>query len=600
MGIVNIPVYAYIDGSTRGMTNQIIADDNAYHVLYNCWNTLNKPVSSAAIIQRWQDIELTAAEARKTVNDWLNSYLISDKLKFYCANTLPVGSDISYMLHDIAVIGIMPTFWSLSTNIITRIVTLDNVDLIDRETIMSYITYDSLSHNSTCDARNSQYQNDYYSALEASSASSTVSILLNVFPSEIFTGNAVTGGNYSDETDPVFQIKITFTIDDNDKVIDITVRFDGTLIGYRFEDIKNYYTGVNINTPGTIIEDTENPYGYEGTSTTGGGGGKYGDIDGIEPTDVPDLPTVNAASLGLITLYNPTAAQVNNLASYLWSGMFDPDSFKKLFSDPMGCLLGLSIVPAIPGTGGTKNIMFGNVDSGISCSYLSTNYVNVDCGSVSIDEYVGSFLDYEPYCKIQLFLPYCGFVPLSADDVVGGSINVQYNIDVLSGHCVAFVKHSVKGVLYSYSGTCITNIPITSQSFSQALQSYYTALAGVGGAAVGALGSGGGGLASVGSEIAKAAMNTMFDMHPQYQHSGSMGGAAAIMGIQTPFVVIVRPRFSVPNQVQNYIGQTSNISRQLGSLSGFTMVEYIHLQGIPATSEELKEIEALLKEGVML
>lgn len=599
MSIVNIPVYAYIDGGTRGMTNQIIADDNAYQVLYGYWSGLNKPTTSYAIIQRWQDISMTGAEAQKAVNDWLNSYIISNKLKFYCANTLPVGSDLSYMLHDIAVVGIMPTFWPQTTNTITRIVTLDNVDLISQNAVMSTIDYSDLTHNAACSARNSQNQNDYYSALEANSSSGDVDIILNIFPSDIFTGNAVTGGNYSDTTDPVFQIRVHFEVS-GDSITDITVRFNGTLIGYRFNDIVLYYTGVNINTPGTVVDDTENPYGYEGTSTTGGGGGKYGDIDAIEATDVPDLPTVNAASLGLITLYNPSAAQVNSLASYLWSGMFDPDSFKKLFSDPMGCLLGLSIVPAIPSTGGTKNIMFGNVDSGISCSYLSTNYVNVDCGSVSIDEYVGSFLDYEPYCKIQLFLPYCGFVPLSADDVVGGSINVQYNVDVLSGHCVAFVKHSVKGVLYSYSGTCITNIPVTSQSFSQALQSYYTALAGVGGAAVGALGSGGGGLASVGAEMAKAAMNTMFDMHPQYQHSGSMGGAAAIMGVQTPFVVIVRPRFSVPNQVQNYIGQTSNISRQLSTLSGFTMVEYIHLNGITATSEELKEIEALLKEGVML
>lgn len=594
MGLVNIPVIAYIDGGTRQITNQIIADDNAYQAMYAIWETAGKPGSSFALFHRWQNVNYTTEQAHKEINDLLNSYIFSNKLKFYVANTLTPGTDLSDLQHDLSVGGIVPTFFAQTTNTVTRLVTLDNVDLIDSNTQMGTLDYDPITHNAHMSAVNYQDGN-----IEAWTVDGQVFYTLTIYPSDIFTGNAVTGGNYSDTTDPVFVIRIRFNIS-GDEITDIAMWFHGRQLGISFARLVDFYDGVNIHTPGTTEDDLDNPYGYEGTSTTGGGGGKYGDIDGIEPTDVPDLPSVNAASLGLITLYNPSAAQVNSLASYLWSGMFDPDSFKKLFSDPMGCLLGLSIVPAIPGTGGTKNIMFGNVDSGISCSYLSTNYVNVDCGSVSIDEYVGSFLDYEPYCKIQLFLPYCGFVPLSADDVVGGSINVQYNVDVLSGHCVAFVKHSVKGVLYSYSGTCITNIPITSQSFSQALQSYYTALAGVGGAAVGALGSGGGGLASVGSEIAKAAMNTMFDMHPQYQHSGSMGGAAAIMGVQTPFVVIVRPRFSVPNQVQNYIGQTSNISRQLGSLSGFTMVEYIHLQGITATSEELKEIEALLKEGVML
>ena len=38
----------------------------------------------------------------------------------------------------------------------------------------------------------------------------------------------------------------------------------------------------------------------------------------------------------------------------------------------------------------------------------------------------------------------------------------------------------------------------------------------------------------------------------------------------------------------------------LNDCHGFTMVEYIHLHDIPATDEEIQEIEALLKEGVIL
>ena len=280
--------------------------------------------------------------------------------------------------------------------------------------------------------------------------------------------------------------------------------------------------------------------------------------------------------------------------------MFDPDSFKKIYGDPMGCMIGLSVVPAIPGIQGSKNIMFGNVDSGVNCDYLTTNYCNVDCGSVSIDEYVGSFLDYEPHVKLNLFLPYVGFVPLSADDVVGGSINVQYNIDVLSGHCVAFVKHSTKGVLYSYSGSCITNIPLTAQSFTGALQSYYTSLAGIAASAISSLGTGGAGLCQTAAEVVKFGMDTMFNSKPAFQRSGSIGGASAIMGVQTPFIVIQRPRFSVPDNVTKYVGLTSNMTRQLGSCHGFTMCEYVHLDGISATSEEIMEMESMLKQGVIL
>ena len=422
---------------------------------------------------------------------------------------------------------------------------------------------------------------------------------ITIFPDDVFSANGGINQKYLTPqviSFPVISVRLDFNNDATDcvKIVCTRLSYDSAAT------VNNWLNGLKVAGPGTVIEDSDNPYSADGTSGPGGGGGKYGDIDDIEATDIPELPSINAASLGLITLYNPSVGVVNSLASYLWSGMFDPASFKKLFADPMGCLIGLSVVPAIPSIQGSKNIMFGNSDTGISCDYLSSNYCNVDCGSVSVDEFVGSFLDYEPYCKLNLFLPYVGFVPLSADDIVGGSINVQYNVDVLSGHCVAFVKHSVKGVMYSYSGNCITNIPITSQSFTGALQSYYTGLAGIAGSALGALGSGGAGLVQTGAEIARTAANTVFDMHPTFQRSGSMGGAAAIMGVQTPFIVIQRPRFSVPNRVQKYVGQTSNITMNLSDCSGFTMCDYVHLDGISATSEEIMEMESMLKQGVIL
>ena len=596
MSLVNIPAIAYIDGGTRNMTLQIIADDNAYQSLKNKWVEIGSPITSYTTIATWSKTGgYTTSEAHQVINDYLNSFVISNKLKFYLANTT-TGADLTDLMHDFSVLGIMPTLYTLSTNLITHLYTLDNVDL-KKEGLdypMGHITYNSESHQAWGDSIN------YYNQLESfDSRYGTIILHLTIYPSDIFSGNDVTGGSYSDENDPVFNIDCGFSVN-GDVIEGVSLSFAGWQKLNGFASIVDFFEGVNINTPGTTTDDIENPYGYEGNSTTGGGHGKFGDIDGIEATEVPDLPTINAASLGLITLYNPTASVINSLAQFLWSGMFDPASFKKLFADPMGCLIGLSIVPAIPTTGGSKNIRFGSVDTGINCSYLSSNYCNVDCGSLSVDEYVGSFLDYDPYCKISIYLPYCGFHTLSADDLVGGSINVQYNIDVLSGNCIAFIAHSEKGVLYSFSGTCLTNVPLTGQSFSGALEAYYTGLAGVAGSALGALGTGGAGLVATAGNAASAAMNTMFNSKPDFQRSGSTGGAAGIMGVQTPFLVIERPRFSVPNQVQKYVGQTSNISMYLGNCKGFTMVEYIHLHGVTGTSEEVKEIEALLKEGVIL
>ena len=72
-----------------------------------------------------------------------------------------------------------------------------------------------------------------------------------------------------------------------------------------------------------------------------------------------------------------------------------------------------------------------------------------------------------------------------------------------------------------------------------------------------------------------------------------------MVGVQTPFVIIERPRFSVPNKVQKYVGQTSNITMYLGDCKGFTAVEFVHLDGLNATADEITEIESLLSKGVI-
>ena len=204
MSIVNIPVIAYIDGGTRQLNNQIIADDNAYQALYAKWTEIHQPSSTHEIIQRWQNINYTPEQARNAVNDFLNSYILSDKLDFYLANTLAPGTDISDLLHDLSVFGIVPTIFAQTTNQVTRLVTLDNVDLIDETYTMGNITYWGDTHQ--CLIQN--VPNFFFATMSADSRYSTVEFNLQIFPSEIFTGNAVTGGNYSDATDPVFLIQI--------------------------------------------------------------------------------------------------------------------------------------------------------------------------------------------------------------------------------------------------------------------------------------------------------------------------------------------------------------------------------------------------------
>ena len=434
-----------------------------------------------------------------------------------------------------------------------------------------------------------------------------VQIGLNIYPEDIIIGDAVNPAYRTDNTDWLVQLIITmrFTIpvvqtdpigNCTEIIISLNTR---TLVAD--SPVYRYLTEVDLN--GSLIDiiepDPDNPYSDDETSGEGGGDGNHGDPDALDPARIPNIPNISAADLGFITMYNPTQGQLKSLAQYLWSNAFDLNTFKKLFSDPMDACIGLAIVPVAPTTGGSKNVVFGSIDSGISMPYLTTNYVKFDCGWLPIQKYVGSFLDFTD-TKISIYLPYVGIRDLAPEDVMGGALHVAYIIDVLTGACACFIEEEERGVLYTYNGSCITNVPLTGINFSQAIQNAVSAVVSGIGTVAGAV-SGAAPIAAMGAVgLLNNAANLVMGSKSQVQRSGNLGGSAGIMTVQKPYVIIERPRVSIPYNNQHYMGQTSNIANRLGNVSGFTLVEYVHIEDCTGTSEEVAEIESLLKQGVYL
>lgn len=353
----------------------------------------------------------------------------------------------------------------------------------------------------------------------------------------------------------------------------------------------------------TIFDPDSNsdPYIVNDPSTIGGGfGDRDQDIDSIEKAEIPELPTLSAVSTGLITLYNCTESQLNTLGAYLWSDIFDVETnFKKLFSNPMDCIIGLGIVPVHPTLGGASNVKFGNINTNVSMSKIASQYVELDCGTINLKEFIGSFLDYSPYVKISIYLPYIGFRDLSADDVMNDTIHVVYHVDVLTGGCCAMIETGKKGLLYSFNGSCITNVPITAINYSGAIQNAVSAI-GAGATTIAGIATGAAPLTAMGAtQLLSAGANTALNSKPTVTRSGSMGGSAGLMSYQKPYIVINRPRMSVPDKLNKFIGNTLNVTMKLSTLKGFTQIELIHLDNIPCTDNERSELLALLKEGVI-
>lgn len=334
--------------------------------------------------------------------------------------------------------------------------------------------------------------------------------------------------------------------------------------------------------------DTD-PYSPGGGSGTGGGTGTFdGTGDDIE---IPGLPTLSATDTGFITLFNPSAGQLKNLANYMWSNGFDLETFKKLFADPMDCILGLSIVPVAVPNGGASAVSVGNISTGVSMTKAASQYVEVDCGTLNIEEYWGAYLDYDPFTKAEIYLPYIGTHALAVDDIMGKSVHVVYHVDILSGACAAYVKCG-GSVLYTFIGQCSSSIPVTGNDWTNVINGVLS----IAGAVGSMVATGGASAPMAAATIASTAVNSM---KPSVEKSGSMSGTGGMLGIQTPYIILTRPRQALPASQNKFTGYPSFITENLGSLSGYTEIESVHLVNISATESELSEIENLLKSGVL-
>lgn len=346
--------------------------------------------------------------------------------------------------------------------------------------------------------------------------------------------------------------------------------------------------------------DIDNPYNDDDNSGTGGGDG-----DGT-PTDddtQPDdgVPSISITNTGLISLYAPSLSELQSFGNYLWSDAFSLDTFKKLFSDPMDAILGMSIVP-LNLSGVTSSLIIGNVDTGLSAPKLSQQYYTVDCGSFTVQPDINSYLDYSPYTRFSVFLPYIGFQTLDADDIMGQTLNIKYKVDVLTTALICEIRVD-DHLRYSFSGTCGTSIPITAQNWGSMIQSVVSSATTLVGLAVGAAAAPVTGGASLGLSAVGAAgsiAGNSLSMKPDIQKGGNLGGSPGFMGWQIPFLIRYTPRRVNSKSQQTYTGYPSLITSKLSEVHGYTEIQSINLSVSGATDSECVEIDRQLKQGVIL
>ena len=317
------------------------------------------------------------------------------------------------------------------------------------------------------------------------------------------------------------------------------------------------------------------------------------DDDPIGETPDVLIPINPISDSGFVSLYNPSGFELRQLSQYLWSDNFI-NNIKKLFQDPMDAIIGLHMIFGSPTTGGKTNIKVGFVDTGVTANKITAQYFTIDCGTVNVREYFKDARDYD-FCNISIYLPFVGIEKLNSKDLMDASVRVLATVDVVTGallYEIDVTKKGLKQCLYTFSGNCAVQLPISAGSYSSAIAN----LIGIGAGIAGTVATGGALAPALISGIGSAAVNS----HVDVQTSNSIGSNAGAMGIKKPYLIINRLSSYNANAYQKTQGYPSNKTAKIGSLKGVAKIKECHLEGIPATDEEIEEIYTLLKQGVIL
>ena len=323
----------------------------------------------------------------------------------------------------------------------------------------------------------------------------------------------------------------------------------------------------------------------------------------------PSAPNESVASVigaGMIHPYKIDTSNLSALTDCLY-GTTLGGMITNLAIDPLDFIISLNIFPCAPNVGTSKNISLGKwicTDSGIDglggnvVGYpLSKQFKTVSFGSLSVYENWGSFLDYSS-SKIELYLPFIGFVDLETSEVMDGAITLDYTIDFLTGMCVANVccTKSVTtpdGVTYpqysqhAFQGNCAISVPLSQMQYGQMIGSIINA--GVQGMRGGLAGAG----LSLFGDFASG------NLTPQGATKGSITANAGFCSVLYPYVRITRPISGEPDSYQEAMGYPSYINSSLGECSGYCKCEGIDLHTISgATDSEIERIRQLCLEGV--
>lgn len=409
-----------------------------------------------------------------------------------------------------------------------------------------------------------------------------------------------------------------------------TTRFDavkGTVLGDLLYSLTTDYQGEDIVPSNFGNESTQINYGSD-------------------PENVPSFkqPLVETPSYnynGVCTVLVPTEMQFMNSIAYLQNNVdfTDDPTYNKVlqllldtWGNAMDYIIDVHYIPfsVDKGTnvrmeiGGYKTLVGGYqatdvIERAVYSSDLATS------GNVIPKLYIpaktGSYLDYEPYTSMMIYIPFIGYHNIRPSDVVGKYIVLDYIIDIVTGDFVVYLraddtKTATTGqYIGEFQGNMAMHVQITSKDYTSVISNLTGGLiSGTNNATnIGtSLGSTKGGLQGLGigtfgamgfsvlSAMPGAVSAATGASQPDVERGGSLTGSICMMTERRPYVIINSPVMFNPEEKATVVGNPVYFKGKLSKSVGVTKVLDGHLENMSCLETECEQIMNILKEGIII
>lgn len=241
-------------------------------------------------------------------------------------------------------------------------------------------------------------------------------------------------------------------------------------------------------------------------------------------------------------------------------------------------------------------------------------------GSVRFNRINKNWLDFEPYCKLFVNIPYCGEYQLDLTEYYDRELSVQYFIDTRTGSCCC-VLLADGHLVDKFNGQMGVQMPIKLTDFSAYANAQIQTLLGFGGQAAQNTGNiasqavqgaaAGSGAAIAGAGVLAAGVGGVIGAKTVYglaqnninRYTKTKGGSTSMLNMYMPQTVCFTFERNIPDIPANFYqmnGYPSNSSGKIGNFSGYLKCDTVKLNIPGATDMEFEKARGLLLSGVYI